>query len=141
MTRELLVTRNSLLVIYHPAPTTHANFVCAGLRYNFHATGINRGADYGCAFVIAPGVFTLGLDLKYTCVILDPFAVLNVTFGNSFGTGFTVAESGCRGRAIRITTIAIARTLRARICIGRQLLLFQLISGFVIIHPQRSTLG
>ena len=80
MTRELLVTRNSLLVIYHPAPTTRANYVCAGLRYNFHATGINRGADYGCTFVIAPGGFTLGLDLKYTCVILDPFAVLNITF-------------------------------------------------------------
>lgn len=142
MTVELLVTSCSLLVIHHPAPTLcllwgggHWYVSVTGLRYNFHATGINRGADYGCTFVIAPGVFTLGLDLKYACVILDPFAVLNITFRNRFGTGFTVAEFGCRGRAVRITTIAIARTLWARICIGRQLLLFQLISGFVIIHP------
>ena len=113
---------------YYPTPV-------AGLRYNFHTTGINRETDYGCVLVIASLFFPLGLDLKYACVILDPFAVLNITFRNRFGTGFTVSESGCRGRAVCIATIAIARTLRARICIGRQLLLFQLISGFVIIHP------
>ena len=43
-------------------------------------------------------------------------------------------------------TAAKRRTEVRRLCVrtilqGDELLLFQLISGFVIIHPQRSTLG